>query len=1077
MRTFFALISVFASFLLFSAQVHAQTCDLFPHGVAAFEVSDDEVTLWTRYTGDNLEWEISTNKDFTNVVQADSCHRGDCLTGADSDFTVKIGVVGLQSGIEYFYRFDNGSALCRSSVGRFVTAPAKSTPHAFKFALTGDAWLPSFNAIFGDYGFQDDMCPNDRVFGIMKRIAERNYDFFVFLGDTVYADYFRGNGINLDDYREAYKLTREENYMASLESTSVYAQYDDHEVADNWNNRNISSQELATAIQAFQEYFHVPQATFDASACRTTPLYRVIDWGQDLDVFMLDTRSCRQVNTDVVFEACKAIGESDSFQPLAGCGFNGELHCVPELSEDFNDLRASNDATFSMVKNLLSRLGGTQGNCLDALRSSERSMLGSEQLSRFKQDLLASNAKFKIITSQVPLSKLYYGPYDRWEAFPEERDDILSFIADNQIEGVVFVSTDVHFNMINELRIENSTGTYKVAPEIIVGPIAAYTLEQGLKDELPDLFNYLNTEYKELIEWTGNTAKFFSDTTFEMSSPENLYEVLITSLMTVARGRSPIASNFNQYAYTEFEYTGGDSPLTISIRDCAGNKVASAAELSIEPAPPRLECEGVCSKSVCANQEDRAEDGLYCLVDNAQETGAFLDKIFGDIYIAAPEIPNTDMYSLASAVLEDGEPCSENNPAACATGEWDVYSKVIFDVDNEVADFTLQHAVLADAEIGQSIESAVDATEQYLENDANPYISCTPGLEFVILHTQTNQVSVLQDRTILLSQIPNVKFIVNSGRVIIKMPQNPENLRIFVKGTTSTPQNYECSAVSYVSVDLDSSTVDDKTVYEIPSTLLPLEKLSVSQQLSVFNIRSRDDSLGEFYFDMEKKLGLRFAEASHDMCFVTTRGDLDLMINGQNVDAKTDFSNDINANTDGCMVQGRTYDSDELKLREFCTREFEYDDNDERSFYHVEMDNDSARRKANVTYFVIARQPTSQSWYVEFYGHIEVNEDERSTILLSQPQDGVVTERAVYSPEFGVVPLSQVRKCDFEDDDSYEWGWWILGAGLLFLSLLAFAFFAGLVYFLWLLTRPGKTAPPLMVVERTTQYVDEVVPV
>jgi alkaline phosphatase D len=43
---------------------------------------------------------------------------------------------------------------------------------------------------------------------------------------------------------------------------------------------------------------------------------------------------------------------------------------------------------------------------------------------------------------------------DKWDAFPEQRQQILDFIHSNRIRKVVFVSGDVHCSFTSELRLE-----------------------------------------------------------------------------------------------------------------------------------------------------------------------------------------------------------------------------------------------------------------------------------------------------------------------------------------------------------------------------------------------------------------------------------------------------------------------------------------------------------------------------------------------------------------------------------------------------------------------------------------------
>jgi len=72
-------------------------------------------------------------------------------------------------------------------------------------------------------------------------------------------------------------------------------------------------------------------------------------------------------------------------------------------------------------------------------------MLGPAQKKWFLNRLAASKATFKVLASSVPWSKgTKGGSRDTWDGFPEEREEILSFLEKNRIEGVFLISADRH---------------------------------------------------------------------------------------------------------------------------------------------------------------------------------------------------------------------------------------------------------------------------------------------------------------------------------------------------------------------------------------------------------------------------------------------------------------------------------------------------------------------------------------------------------------------------------------------------------------------------------------------------------
>ena len=105
-------------------------------------------------------------------------------------------------------------------------------------------------------------------------------------------------------------------------------------------------------------------------------------------------------------------------------------------------------------------------------------MLGPVQKAKFKQDLLNSTAKYKIVISELAIQQFLVLPYDRWEGYGGERSEILNFIRDNGIENVVFITTDNHMTMQNQVFIDKYDDPETIAYERITGPIATNTFQK-----------------------------------------------------------------------------------------------------------------------------------------------------------------------------------------------------------------------------------------------------------------------------------------------------------------------------------------------------------------------------------------------------------------------------------------------------------------------------------------------------------------------------------------------------------------------------------------------------------------------
>ena len=75
----------------------------------------------------------------------------------------------------------------------------------------------------------------------------------------------------------------------------------------------------------------------------------------------------------------------------------------------------------------------------------EKSMLGTYQKQWLKDTLRNSEATFKVIASSVPFSEgIKPGSKDPWDGYPEEREEIFSFIERQKIEGVLLIAADRH---------------------------------------------------------------------------------------------------------------------------------------------------------------------------------------------------------------------------------------------------------------------------------------------------------------------------------------------------------------------------------------------------------------------------------------------------------------------------------------------------------------------------------------------------------------------------------------------------------------------------------------------------------
>lgn len=240
----------------------------FPDGALVGDVTDTRAVVWGRVNGPaavRVEY-----GPFASLGRSSEAVRAQPA----SDFAVKVDLSGLRPGSRYYYRMTGESGARKTStlVGSFITAPAPPEIAEVSFVWGGDT----------SERFQPFL-----IYDVMRG---RQPDFFLFLGDTVYAD-IDGKAQTLEDYRAAYRRNRDdESFRRFARATSIYAIWDDHEV---FNNFDRTEPRLPTGRQAFLEYWPLRQ---DAS--EPDRLYRSFRWGRLLELFILDTRQYRSPSTD-----------------------------------------------------------------------------------------------------------------------------------------------------------------------------------------------------------------------------------------------------------------------------------------------------------------------------------------------------------------------------------------------------------------------------------------------------------------------------------------------------------------------------------------------------------------------------------------------------------------------------------------------------------------------------------------------------------------------------------------------------------------------------------------------------------
>ena len=217
---------------------------------------------------------------------------------ADSDYTGKVVLRDLEPRSTYYYRAQIAGKK-PGPMARFVTAPRADQVANVRFAFSGDS-RQSY-----------------QPFNIMDAIREQKPDFFLHLGDTVYANR-EGRARQLSQFREKYINNRRDAPTQRLfAETSLIVVWDDHEVADNFR----SADPLApVGRHAFMDYWPVRQEPSDAQR-----IYRSARWGGAAELFILDARQYRDEAAGTILGAQQKRWFLDS---LAGSNARFKFVCT-----------------------------------------------------------------------------------------------------------------------------------------------------------------------------------------------------------------------------------------------------------------------------------------------------------------------------------------------------------------------------------------------------------------------------------------------------------------------------------------------------------------------------------------------------------------------------------------------------------------------------------------------------------------------------------------------------------------------------------------------------------------------------
>jgi alkaline phosphatase D len=412
-------------------------------GIQSGDITASRAMVWSRCDRPaRMIVEYSTTESFTSAQR---------ITGPaalePTDFTARTDLAGLPAGQQIFYRVTfqslaDGKVFSGPMTGSFRTAPAHRRDVVFTWGgdVCGQGW--GINPDFGGM----------KIYESMRRLSP---DFFIHSGDTIYADNIIQADVKLDDgaiwknlvtpekskvaetldeFRGNYRYNLlDENVRRFNADTPTLAQWDDHEVRNNWYpgqvlddpKYQVKSIDLlaARARRAFLDYLPLRFSPDDPER-----IYRAYNYGPSLEVFMLDERSYRGPNT-------------------------------------LNDQTTLND---------------------------ESQFLASAQMRWLKARLAASRATWKVMASDMPIG-LIVRDGKNFEAFANgngpalgrelELAELLRFIRQRRIRNVIWITADVHYAAAHYYDPARAQFTdFLPFWEFVAGPLNAGTFGPGTMD-------------------------------------------------------------------------------------------------------------------------------------------------------------------------------------------------------------------------------------------------------------------------------------------------------------------------------------------------------------------------------------------------------------------------------------------------------------------------------------------------------------------------------------------------------------------------------------------------------------------
>ena len=469
-------------------QVGITTSFQITHGIASGDVTDQSAIIWSRVNDQpaKMNVEYDTNANFTNPLSKTA------QANSTTDFTAHAKLDRLKPDSQYYYRvwftgsdIDNNTNSETSSdlsaipdiadqveIGTFRTAPSAN--------MTSNSSAISF--IWGaDLGGQN-YCRNadEGGYSIFKSMLSLNADFFIANGDMIYADGAcpaQGPIFNNSTNNQTITWTNIPGDFKSLADPSV-----------EWNN-------VTEVRSLFLEHWKYNRNdTYFKEFLRNVSMYSQWDDHEIINDFGSKWPYWNLFSID-----------REGYPNLVKEGTNAFLYYSPlDSNSNKNNNYTVNDSnkriyrSFNWGKDLDlfiidARSYRSQNHIADA-PDSNKTLLGDEQLQWLRQELSNSNATWKVISSDVPIS-IPTGSnasilgrdgwangnetsnYSYYTGFERELTDLFKLIDEHNIKNVVFITTDVHFPAFIRYNFDlNNDGNMTEIYELVSGPLSAFRL-------------------------------------------------------------------------------------------------------------------------------------------------------------------------------------------------------------------------------------------------------------------------------------------------------------------------------------------------------------------------------------------------------------------------------------------------------------------------------------------------------------------------------------------------------------------------------------------------------------------------